>query len=87
MAKKHISVTNKRVLDAMENSKNASRLIEDAMIYYLDAIEHEYITKTEVQSLIVECLKGVAITGPISNKNYIHSIEQLSNDIAGILDL
>lgn len=81
MAKKHISVTSKRVLEAMEQSDNASRLIEEAIIYYLDNIEHDYITKEQVQSMILDALRNVEIKNP----NY--SQEQLGSDIASILEL
>lgn len=81
MAKKHISVTNERVLDALNNSKNASRLIEEAVLYYLDSLEHEYITREEVQSMILDAISNVEIKNP----NY--SSQQLGEDIASILDL
>lgn len=81
MAKKTISVTNERVLNALEESKNGSRLIEEAILYYLDSIEHEYITKEEVQSMIFDALRKVEIR----NSNY--SSEQLGSDINDILDM
>lgn len=81
MAKKHISVTNKRVLEAMGKSKNASRLIEVAILYYLDSIEKEYITKEEVQSMIFDALKGMEIKNP----NY--DSQDFGTNIRDILDL
>ncbi|WP_053983450.1 hypothetical protein [Niameybacter massiliensis] len=84
MAKKHISITNKRVLDAYEEAAKdgrGSRLIEEAIIYYLDNIEHDYITKEQVQSMIMDALRNIEIKNP----NY--SSEELGNDIASILDL
>lgn len=79
--RKNISVTNERVLEAMDESDNASRLIEEAIIYYLDNIEHDYITKEQVQSMILDALRNVEIKNP----NY--SQEQLGSDIASILEL
>lgn len=79
--RKNISITNDRVLKAMEGSKNASRLIEEAVLYYLDSIDHEYITKEEVQSMIFDVLRNVEIKNP----NY--SSEQLGSDISDILDM
>lgn len=79
--RKNISVTNKRVLDAMEDSDNASRLIENAILYYLDSLDKEYITKCEVQGMILDAIKKIEINNP----NY--SSEELGNDIASILDL
>lgn len=84
MAKRNISISNPRVLEAFDKAtkeKRGSRLIEDAVLYYLDSLEHEYITKEEVKSMILDALKNVEIKNP----NY--SSEQLGNDIAGILDL
>lgn len=81
MAKKTISVTNDRVLRAMEQSKNASRLIEEAIIYYLDSLEHEYITKEEVQSMIFDALRNVEIKNPNC------SLEQIGNEMNEIFNL
>lgn len=67
MAKKHISITNDRVLDALEGSKNASKLIEKAVIFYLDAVEKDYATKEYVDNLYAECNKMFKIC----NQNYI----------------
>ena len=47
--RKQISVTNEKVLQAMEQSDNASKLIERAMLFYLDSIEKEYITKEDME--------------------------------------
>ncbi len=81
MAKKHISVTDERVLRAMEESKNASRLIEEAVLYYLDRAGKEYITREQVQEMIGNAFSGIEIKNP----NY--NTEQLKEDIASILDL
>lgn len=81
MAKKHISVTNERVLTALEESKNASRLIEEAIIYYLDSIEHDYITKEEAQSMIFDALRKVEIRNPNC------SLEQIGNEMNEIFNL
>lgn len=82
--RKNISITNKRVLEAYEEAVRegrGSRLVEEAILYYLDSIEKEYITKEEVQSMIFDALRNVEIKNP----NY--DSKQLDNDIASILDL
>lgn len=82
--RKNISITNKRVLEAYEKAVEegrGSRLVEEAIIYYLDSIEKEYITKEEVKSMIFDALRNVEIKNP----NY--DSEQLGDDIASILDL
>lgn len=82
--KKHISITNPRVLEAFEKAtkeKRASRLIEEAVIYYLDSLEHDYITREQVQSMILDALKTVEIKNP----NY-NSLD-LAEELEGILDL
>lgn len=84
MAKKHISITNERVLEAFENATKegrGSRLVEEAILYYLDSVEKEYITKEEVQSMILDALRNVEIKNP----NYDRA--QLEDDIASILEL
>lgn len=84
MAKRHISITNGRVLEAFDNaakSNKGSRLIEDAVLYYLDSLEHEYITKDQVSAMILNALNQIQITNP----NY--SSEQLGADITSILNL
>lgn len=81
MAKKHISVTNKKVLEAMENSTNASRLIEEAVLYYLDSLEKEYITKEEVKEMLFDFMRTIKIENP----NYESS--DLTNEISDILNI
>lgn len=82
MAKKHISVTNERVLKVLEESKNASRFIEEAILFYLDSIENEYVTVDQVKAIVFDCIakNQVAITNP----NY-H--EPSKSDIEDILNL
>lgn len=82
MAKKHISVTNERVLKALEESKNASRLIEEAVLYYLDSIENEYVTAEQVKAIVMDCIGNNQL--PISNPNYK---EPCKSDIEDILKL
>lgn len=82
MAKKHISVTNERVLKALDESRNASRLIEKAILYYLDSIENEYVTADQVRSMIMDCLSSNI--QPIKNSNYEVPTE---DDINNILNL
>lgn len=81
MAKKHISVTNEEVLRALEQQQNASRFIEEAILYYLNNIDHDYITRDEVSGMIMDALKNVQIKNP----NY--SSKDLTSDIKKILDL
>ena len=67
MAKRHISVTNDRVLKALDESKNASRFIEEAILYYLDSIDKEYVTIDQVKSIVMDYI----VRAPnIENKNY-----------------
>lgn len=82
--RKNVSITNKRVLDAYEKAVeegSGARLIEEAVLYYLDSIEREYITKEEVQCMIFDAIRNIEIKNP----NY--SSEQLGSDINDILDL
>lgn len=84
MAKKNISITHPKVLKVYEEAARegrGSRLIEDAILYYLDSIEHEYITKEEVQCMIFDAIRNIEIKNP----NY--SSEQLGSDINDILGL
>lgn len=82
MAKKHISVTNERVLKALGDSKNASRLIEEAVLFYLDSIENEYVTAEQVKAIIYDCMAKNQVA--ISNPNY-H--EPCKSDIEDVLNL
>ena len=82
MAKKHISVTNERVLKALAESKNASRLIEEAILFYLDSIENEYVTAEQVKAIVFDCMAKNQVT--ISNPNYQ---EPSKSDIDDILNL
>ena len=79
MAKKHISVTNEKVLKALEESKNASRLIEEAILYYLDSLENEYVTVEQVKAIVFDCISNNVV--PISNANYQEPCKNEINDI------
>lgn len=79
MAKKHISVTNERVLKALNESKNASRFIETAILFYLDSIENEYVTVEQVKSIVFECISSNQVA--INNKNYQAPCKNDINDI------
>lgn len=68
--RKNISVTNEKVLKAMDQSENASKLIEIAMIYYLESIEADYVTREELEQLN----KKVCIL----NENYTRTVQILS---------
>lgn len=84
MAKRHISITNDRVLKAFDKAtkeNKGSRLIEEAVLYYLDSIEKDYITKEEVNSMILEALRNIEIKNP----NY--TSQDLDMDIQNVLDL
>lgn len=84
MAKKHISVKNERVLEALEGSRNASRLIEEAILYYLDSIEKEYVTSDQVKAIIADCIALNRFDTGIRNPN----LEMPSkSDIDDILNL
>ena len=82
MAKKHISVTNEKVLRAMRESKNVSRLIEEAILFYLDSIENEYVTAEQVKAIVFDCMAKNQVT--ISNPNYQAPSK---SDIEDILNL
>lgn len=71
--RKNISVTNDTVLKALEESENASKLIERAVLYYLDSIEKEYITRQEVEEMLEDGNKKVCIL----NKNYTQISDML----------
>lgn len=49
--RKTISVTNPKVLEIMSNSENASKLIEKAILYYIER-DNNYITRSEVLEMI-----------------------------------
>ena len=85
--RKNISVTNNRVLQALQESNNASRLIEEAILYYLDCVEEGLINRSAVKEIVYDCIRGMAITQPISNANYTESISSLDDDIQNILGL
>lgn len=73
--RKNISVTNERVLEAMEKSENASKLIEVAVLKYLDDLEADYITKAELDEILEDYNKKVCIL----NENYTQNRDLLMN--------
>ena len=67
MAKRHISVTNTRVDKALADSDNASRLIEEAVLFYLDFKQEGYATIGYVDKMTTECRREITIC----NQNYL----------------
>lgn len=70
MAKRHISITNDRVLEAFDNAtrdNKGSRLVEEAILFYLDFKEERYVTVGYVEEMATECKKEINIC----NKNYL----------------
>ncbi|MBU3812284.1 MAG: hypothetical protein H9893_11590 [Candidatus Niameybacter stercoravium] len=88
--RKNVSITNKRVLEAYEKAVKegrGARLIEEAILYYLDSIEKEYITREEVQEMIISCFKGTGSYEPIANRNYLEGTKEILSDIEDVLHL
>lgn len=88
--RKNVSITNKRVLEAYEKAVEegrGSRLIEEAVLYYLDSIEKEYITREEVKEMILSCFKGSGPYEPIINRNYTECTKEILSDIEDVLHL
>lgn len=70
MAKRHISITNDRVLEAFDNAardNKGSRLIEQAILLYLDTQEKGYATTGYVEEIAIECRREITIC----NQNYL----------------
>ena len=70
MAKRHISITNDRVLEAFDNAvidNKGSRLIEEAILFYLDFKEEGYATTGYVDEVATEWKREVNIC----NQNYL----------------
>lgn len=67
MAKRHISVINDRVEKALAESGNASRFIEEAVLFYLDTQEKGYATTGYVEEIATECRREITIC----NQNYL----------------
>ena len=56
---KTISVKNDIVLDTLNNSTNASLVVENAILYYLDLISKEYIEKFKAAEELRRELKSL----------------------------
>lgn len=54
---KTISVTNKAVLDALNNAGNASELVTVAILYYLGMIDAQYVADYKVVENVKKSLK------------------------------
>ncbi len=88
--RKNVSMTNKRVLEAYEEAVKegrGARLIEEAVLYYLDSIEREYVTREEVQEMILSCFNGTESYEPIANRNYTEGTKEILSDIEDVLHL
>ena len=70
-----ISITNPRVLEIYEKTDKKSKLIEDAILFYVD----NKLTKEDIKKVIQECLSNLNITSK--------DVEINENDILDILKL
>lgn len=73
--RRNISVTNERVIKALEESENASKLIEVAVLRYLDKLEADYVTRDEFNEAQEDYNKKVCIL----NENYTQSRDLIMN--------
>jgi hypothetical protein len=78
--RKQISMTHERVKAALK-PKGASKFVEDAVLYYLDAkdneyISNEFISKEQIERMVMDCIK---------NSNYTQEIHKLVEDINFII--
>lgn len=48
---KNISVTNELVITLLKNSKNASTLVEEALLYYVYAIQNGLLNDAEINRI------------------------------------
>lgn len=79
--RKNISVTNERVLQALDESSNFSKLIELAVLHYLDTADKDYMTRLEVIELINSFMM-------MNQKETISTQATVSkNDLTDILNL
>ena len=68
--RRNITTTNERVDEALEQAENTSKFIEKCVLYYLDAVEKEYVTKEELEDIINGHTRKVEIL----NKNYLQVV-------------
>lgn len=54
--RRNISITNEKVKEILKNSKNASKLIEEAVIFYDYAMKHNILYDQEVNRIVVQGL-------------------------------
>lgn len=50
--RKNVYLTNQRVIDAWSESSNASRLVEDSILFYLDNYNKKVLTENDVVNIV-----------------------------------
>jgi predicted Zn-ribbon and HTH transcriptional regulator len=56
--RKNISVTNDKVIELLDNSLNASEVIEIALLYYMGEISKEYVENYKTLQDVSKTLKS-----------------------------
>lgn len=90
--KEHVSFNNQRVINVLaeaKKSKSMSKLVEDAMLFYLDNINNStnYTTREDVKDILIEYFGQIALNGNMKNPNYTTEKVDISKNIDAILDL
>lgn len=88
IGRRNISITNEEVVQAFEEVANVSKFIEECVLYYLKSKEEGFINKEKIRQIVFECLRELpAISGDISNPNYLDETNAIEESVKDILKL
>ncbi len=89
MLRTTISISDERVEKAADEvgKGNVSRFFKDAALYYIENKGKENLNKEVVKDIIIDYLKDIVASGPITQSNYMEAKETLVDDISAILEL
>ena len=91
--RKNISVTNSRVLDALNGADNASKLIEEAILYYIDNSKDSTLTLEDVKKEVLTVLYNLGVMKLVTNniqetiKTEEDKTEYYKDAVLSIIDL
>lgn len=86
--KEHINFKDSRVIAALTEAKKKrgmSKLVETAIIFYLDNLQSSQLTREDVKDIVIQCLASAAFT--TDKINIKTSDENIKDDINDIMNL
>lgn len=91
-----VCYSDEMIIEALCEETNKSKFFVEAALFYIknkdcitsnvDSITRETV-KEIAKDIVIDCLKGLVASGPITNPNYTQNVIAMDEDIMAIMDL